>query len=151
MELPQGGTALPCPPAQRRRQPAVMCHSKLISGDVKRTVKDTEDVDVAVVPNEVGDSVMPVENDAHVARRCPVALAYLWKSSEVLRPIVDALDGAGRGWRVFCGDVLEDVLEPTLSLRSPAYLCHERIRRAVSSFEMMRFASESASPRSTMM
>ena len=45
---------------------------------------------------------------------------------------------------------LEDVLEPMLSFRGPSYLCHERMRRAISSFEMTRPASESASPRSTM-
>ena len=40
--------------------------------------------------------------------------------------------------------------EPALSFRRPPYLCHERMRRAMSSFEITRFASESASPRSTM-
>jgi hypothetical protein len=37
-------------------------------------MKDTEDVDVAVVLDEVGDSVMSVEQDAHVARRSLVSV-----------------------------------------------------------------------------
>ena len=47
------------------------------------------------------------------------------------------------------GDVLEDILEPPLSLCGPIYFGHERMRRAISSLEMTRPASESASPRST--
>ena len=38
-----------------------MCESQLISGDVERAVKDTEDVDVAVVLYEVDDAIVPVE------------------------------------------------------------------------------------------
>lgn len=45
-------------------------------------------------------------------------------------------------------NVRDDVLEPLSSFVGPRY-CHERMRRAISSFEMVRFASESASPRST--
>jgi hypothetical protein len=48
------------------------------------------------------------------------------------------------------GDVLEDILKPTLSFLGPLYFCHERMRCPICSLEMVRFASESASPRSTM-
>ena len=77
-------------------------------------------------------------------------MAHLRKRNEVLRPLVDALDREGRGVRVIRGDVLENVFEPALGFRGPRYLCHERMRRAISSFEITRFASESARPRSTM-
>ena len=40
---------------------AVMWHSKLIPRNVERTVEDAENIDVSVVPHEVGDSVMPIE------------------------------------------------------------------------------------------
>lgn len=85
-----------------------------------------------------------------MARRRRVAVADLQKGGEVLRPPVYSLDSASRRVRIIRGDLLEDVLDPTLGLFGPPYLCHERMRRAMSSFEMVRFASESASPRSTM-
>jgi len=66
-----------------------------------------------------------------------------------LRPLVDALDRSCGGVGIIRGDVLEDVFEPALSLCGPRYCCHARMRRAMSSFEMVLFASESASPRST--
>jgi len=113
-------------------------------------MKDTENVDVPVVLDEVGNPEMPVEQDAYMARGCRITMAHLGKGNEVLRALVDALDSAGRGLRIIGGDVLEDVLEPALGFRRPPYLCHERMRRAMSSFEITRFASESTSPRSTM-
>ncbi len=124
--------------------------SKLVSGNVERTVKDTEDIDVPVIFDEIGDSVMPVEEDAHMARRRGVAIADFREGGENLRPLIDSLNRAARGVRVLCGDVLENVFEPALGLLGPAYFCHERMRRPISSLEMVRFASESASPRSTM-
>ena len=54
-----------------------------------------------------------------------------------------------RGVGIIRGDVLEDVFEPAWSLVGPRYCCHERMRCATSLFEMVRFASESASPRWT--
>ncbi len=113
-------------------------------------MENAEDINIPVVFDQVGDPEMSVEKDSHMARRGRIAMAHLGKGNEVLCPLVDALDGASLGLRVIGGDVLEDVLEPALSFRSPRYLCHKRIRRAMSSFEITRFASESASPRSTM-
>jgi len=45
------------------------------------------------------------------------------------------------------GDVLEDILEPAKCFVCPGYLRHDRMRRPISSFEMVRRASESARPR----
>ena len=118
---------------------------------VGRTVKDTEDVDVPVVLDEIGDSVVPVEEDAHVARRCGVAIVDLREGRENLRPLIDSLSRAARGVGGFCGKVLENVFEPAFCLLGPDYFCHERMRGSISSLEIARFASESASPRSTMM
>ena len=67
-----------------------------------------------------------------------------------LSTLKDAIDGACGSVGIICRDVLEDIFEPSLSFRGPCYFCHERMRRAISSFEITRFASESASPRSTM-
>ena len=125
-------------------------NSKLVSGDVKRTVKDTKDVYVAIVLDEVSDSVMSVVEDADAARGNGVSVAYLGKCGKILRPLIDTLYGAGCSVRIIRGDILEDVLEPAPGLLSPGYFRHERMRRAISSFEIVRFASESASPRSTM-
>lgn len=113
-------------------------------------MKDTEDVYVAIVLDEVSDSVMPVVEYAHAARGRGVSVAYLGKCGKLLRPLVDTLYGAGCSIRIIRGDILEDVLEPAPGLLSPGYFRHERMRRAISSFEIVRFASESASPRSTM-
>ena len=72
----------------------------------------------------------------------------LREGCEHLRSLPNPLNCLSRGPRVICGDVLEDVPEPALSFLSPRYLCHERMRRPISSFETLRFAFESASPRS---
>lgn len=58
-----------------------------------------------------------------------------------------ALDGSGR---IVQSDKAVDVPEPALGLSSPDYLSHVRMRRAISAFEIVRFESESASPRCTM-
>jgi len=113
-------------------------------------MKDTEDVDVAVILHEVCDPVMPVEQNSDVSRRGSIALSDFWKSGEDLRPFVYFLNCAGGGGRIVGGDVPEDVFNPSPGFVGPRYCCHERMRCAISSFEMVRFASESASPCSTM-
>jgi len=84
-----------------------------------------------------------------MATRCPIAMAHLRKASENLRSLIYAVDGLSCGLWIICGDVLEYVLKPTPGFCGPSYFCHERMRRAISSFEMTRPASESASPRWT--
>lgn len=39
-------------------------HSKLISTDVQRAVEDTENVDVIVVAEQIGDAIVPVMQDS---------------------------------------------------------------------------------------
>lgn len=92
---------------------------------------------------------MPVKQHANVSRRDLVALAYLRELSENLHTFVDTLNGPDSSLRIIRSDVLEDVLDPLSRLVGPRYYCHDRMRRAISSFEIVRFASESASPRST--
>ncbi len=77
-------------------------------------------------------------------------MSDLWKSGEDLRPLVDFLNGTSGSVWIIGSDVLEDIFEPAPSFISPRYCCHERMRCAISSLEIVRFASESASPRSTM-
>ena len=127
-----------------------MCHLKFIPRDIKRAVKDAEYVDVSIVFHEVCDSVVPVKQDSYVSRRGNVTVSDLGKSGKNLRSLVDVLNGASSGVRIISRDVLEDIFEPTPGLISPRYCCHERMRCAISSFEMVRLASESASPRPTM-
>jgi hypothetical protein len=64
--------------------------------------------------------------------------------------IVNTLDRTRCGFRIIRGNVFKDVGKPALCFVGPAYLCHDRMRRPISSLEMARFASESVSPRSTM-
>jgi len=128
---------------------AVMWHSELIPRDVERTVEYAKNINISVVLHEIGDSVMPVEQDADVSLRELVAVPDLWKRSENLRPFVNALNRPSCSLGIIRGDVLENVLKPSSSFVGPRYECHERMRRPISSFEIVRFASESASPRST--
>ena len=128
---------------------AVMWHSELIPRDIERTVEDAKNIDVSVALQEVGDSVMSVEQYANVSRRDLVAVADLRKLGENLRTIVNTLNRLSCSLRIIRGDVLEDLFEPLSSFVGPRYDCHERMRRPISSFEIVRFASESAIPRST--
>ena len=128
---------------------AIMWHSELIPRDVERTVEYAKNINISVVLHEIGDSVMPVEQDADVSLRELVAVPDLWKRSENLRPFVNALNRPSCSLGIIRGDVLENVLKPSSSFVGPRYECHERMRRPISSFEIVRFASESASPRST--
>lgn len=133
--------------AARPLQRMVMCHSELIFPDVERTVEDAKNINVPVVLEQVCDSIVLVKQDAHVPRRCGISIAELRELNEILRSRIDCVNRASCGLRIILSDVLEYVFEPLLSLGRPRYLCHERIRRPISSFEIMRPASESASPR----
>ena len=77
-------------------------------------------------------------------------MSDLGEIGESLSPLINFLDGAGGGAGIIVGDVLEDVLKPALSFFGPRYRCHERMRCAICSFEMVRLASESATPRAIM-
>jgi len=112
-------------------------------------MEDAQDIDVAIGSDQVGDAVVLVEEDSHMAPRRLIAMAHFRKPSQRLRPLINAVDGFGRRAWIVHGDVLEDILEPPLSLCGPIYFGHERMRRAISSLEMTRPASESANPRST--
>ena len=112
-------------------------------------MKDAKNIDISVVLHEVGDSVVTVQQYANISGRGLVAVADFRKLGENLRAFVNTLNRPSRSLRIIRGDVLEDVFEPLLSFVSPRYDCHERMRRPISSFEIVRFASESAIPRST--
>jgi hypothetical protein len=84
--------------------------SQLIPGDIKRAVKDAQDVDVLIVGDEVGDSVVFVEQYPDVALRGRISLANLRKSCEVLRSVVDALNSPSSCGRIIGSDVLVNIL-----------------------------------------
>jgi hypothetical protein len=88
---------------------------------------------------------LPQRGQVSVERRTGRTVANPGKAGENLRALIDSLNGARGGKRIIGGDELEDVLEPALSLFGPRYCCHARMRCAISSFEVARFASESAS------
>jgi len=60
-----------------RHDSAALSHryvaSELIPGDIERTMEDAENVDVTVVFDQIGDAVMPVKENSHMAARCPIA------------------------------------------------------------------------------
>ena len=103
-------------------------YSKLISRDIERTVKNTKDVDIAIVFDEIRNPKMPVEQDANVSRRSQIAISNFWKPRENLRPLVNPLDSAPGGLGVVGSDVLEYILKPALRFLSPGYFCNERMR-----------------------
>ena len=76
-------------------------------------------------------------------------MADLWKCSENWRSLLDFLNGASSSVRIIGSDVLENICEPAPGFIGSRYCCHERMRCSVSSFEIVRFASASASPRPT--
>src|SRR5438046_1005554 len=123
---------------------------QLIPRDIERAVKNTEDIDVSVVLHKIGDAVMPVEQNAHMARGSEIAITNFGKDHQVLRPFIYSLNGATGCKRIVGGEVFEYVFKPALGFFSPRYFCHRRIRRAISSLEITRFSSESTSPRSIM-
>ena len=112
-------------------------------------MKDAEDIDVTVLSDDVGNSVVLVKQNPDITLGPGISLADLWKPCEVLCPVVYPLDSASGCGRIIRSDVLVDVFYPPLRFFGPSYFCHERMRRPISSFEIVRFASESDSPRST--
>ena len=46
----------------------VMCHSELIPGDIERAMKDTKNIDIPVVLDEIGNSIVPVEQNTNMTR-----------------------------------------------------------------------------------
>ena len=76
-------------------------------------------------------------------------MAHLREFPQELGSIIDALHRPGCSLRIVGSDIFVNVFQPALGLECPGYCCHERIRRPISSFEMVRLASESARPRAT--
>lgn len=70
-------------------------------------MKDPEYVYVAVIFDEVSDSIVSKKQYAHVARGSRIAVPKRWKPYEVLSPIVDPLKGLGCGLWIVCSNVLE--------------------------------------------
>ncbi|HEU5134593.1 MAG TPA: hypothetical protein VFU13_05555 [Steroidobacteraceae bacterium] len=112
-------------------------------------MKHTQHVDVAAIFDQIRNPVVLLEQDSDVSLRSPVTVADLRVGVENLSFVVDALNCLYCRLRVVSGNEPEDVLEPTLRFKRPAYLRHVRMRCAISSFDTTRFASESAKPRST--
>lgn len=102
-------------------------------------------------PDLIGDPVVAVEQDTNgLSAGRPVQVADLRVPFENLGLPVDALDRALSGSGVVVGDVVVDVAQPELGLGRPPYFAHEAIRRPISPWLIVRPASESARPRSTM-
>jgi len=126
-----------------------MCHSEFVALNFKGTVKYTENLDVVLLRDQVRDAIVAVEQYANVALRGLVAITDLREFSKQLCALVDALDSFCSGARIVGCNIVVNVLQPALGFKSPRYCCHVRMRRCISSFEMVRLASASARPRST--
>ncbi len=119
-------------------QPIVRCHSQLVLGEVECAMKHAQNHNVQVVLNEVSDSVMPKQKQTDGAFGRTVALPNVRKLAQHLHPVINSLNGAQGGRRVVQSNVLENVREPSLSLPGPNYLCQDRMRRCISSFDNVR-------------
>ena len=40
-------------------------------------MEDSQDIDISIVLDQIGDAIVTVEEDAHMAARCPIAMAHL--------------------------------------------------------------------------
>lgn len=69
-------------------------------------MEDSQDVDVAIVLDEVSNPVMAIEQYADVTRRGGVTSAELREPLEILGSLIDALDSTCRRLRIVCGNVL---------------------------------------------
>jgi hypothetical protein len=98
---------------------------------------------------KICDAIVHVEQNSDMALRTGIPLTQFREFDQRLDTLIDAIDCLSGGLRIVLGDELEDVLKPPKRLFGPNYFRHDRIRRAISSFEVTRCASESASPRST--
>ena len=122
-----------------------------VAVDLHCAVEDTEDMDFLVNGLEVDDSVVPPKEDPGVPPRLrPIALPQPWKMFQHLSPGVDRLYDVDCGCRPVLGNVVVDFEKPPLCFVGPDYLRQDSIRFAISAFEIVRPASESAIPRSTM-
>jgi len=110
-------------------------------------VKHSKNVHASISLDQIGDAVMPVQENAHILARVQIAMTQFGILRQCLCPLEYALDRAIRRIGIIRGDVLEDVLEPAECFACPGYLRHDRMRRSISWFEMVRRASESARPR----
>jgi len=109
-------------------------------------VENAEHINVAIVLDQIRDAIVTIEKNPHISLRRPIAITHFRKSCQRLHLFVDAIYGLSSSRRIIRGNVTVDIVEPAVSLFRPVYFCHERIRRAISSFETARSASESASP-----
>lgn len=110
-------------------------------------MKHAQNIDVATIAYQIRDAIVAVQQYSHPAQGGFLAVPDFGVINQHLGSIVYSAHDIGRGSRVIFGDVLENFLEPFLRLVRPVYFCHARIRRPISSFEMVRPASESARPR----
>ena len=110
-------------------------------------MKDAKDVHISVLVDQVGDTELIMVQDADVALGMEEPVPQFGILGKNLSAFEYVLDGSARRIGIVSRDVLENVLEPAERFVRPGYLRHDRIRRPISSFEMVRRASESARPR----
>lgn len=107
----------------------------------------TKNVGVIVVLDEVRDTVVSIQQYSDSAGGGLIPVSDFGVIYQHLRAFVYPGHDVPSGLGVILGNVLEYIFEPSLRLDRPVYFGHDRIRRPISSFEIVRPASESASPR----
>ena len=116
-----------------------------------RAMEHADDMHFVVGHEAIHDPVVTPQQDTKLTPRgAPVRLPDLRELLEDLGSLVDGLNDVEGVDRAIDDDVVVDLEQPTLRLLRPDYLRQLSIRRAISSFEMVLPASESAIPRSTM-
>lgn len=83
-------------------------------------MKDTENVDVAIRLDQVGDPVATVKKYPDISI-VAVSMANLRKGCEYGGTLVDTDDGSMRRVSIVCRDVLVNLPQPTLCFSGPSY------------------------------
>ena len=87
-----------------------MCHSlKLVSGDIQGAMKNAKDIDVSVVPDEIHNPVVAVQQDSNVALRHAISAASLGILHQRLSKVINPFDCLGCGAWVISRNILVDV------------------------------------------
>lgn len=113
-------------------------------------MEDTENMNFLFVREQVDDAIVPPKQDPRLPPGLgSVRVAEPKKVRQQLRLGIDGLDNLEGSARLVAGNVVVDLAEPLLRFLRPDYFRQDSIRWPISSCEIVRPASESARPLST--
>jgi hypothetical protein len=72
-------------------------------------MKDTKNIDVPVILDEINNTVMAVQQDSNVMLKHPISVAYFGMLYQRLSKLINPLNCLGRGTRVIGRNIFVDV------------------------------------------